>query len=192
VIPSGDSIRVVHPLFRGEGGGSIPTSPLQLFMGWMLVWTSPCRSTRNGTLAFRPSPAPRRSARPSAPSTKASSTPSAIWSPPVARKLNWTGRYELRRFAIAPDAPKNTASRMLRVMRLLIAEELPATRILMSYQDKDSHTGTIYRAAGWMPVVESRVRDEDWQSRGNRAAAQTNANKVRWLRRTPSTTTRDK
>ena len=29
----GDSIRVVHPLFQEEGGGSIPTSPLQLYIG---------------------------------------------------------------------------------------------------------------------------------------------------------------
>jgi len=29
----GDCIRVVHPLFQKEGGGSIPTSPLQLQVG---------------------------------------------------------------------------------------------------------------------------------------------------------------
>src|SRR3990167_5029668 len=29
----GDSIRVVHPLFPTEGGGSIPTSPLQFHIG---------------------------------------------------------------------------------------------------------------------------------------------------------------
>jgi hypothetical protein len=33
----GESIRVVHPLFQTEGGGSTPTSPLQLHMGWMSV-----------------------------------------------------------------------------------------------------------------------------------------------------------
>ena len=33
MIPSGESIRVVHPLFQEEGGGSIPTSPLQLYIG---------------------------------------------------------------------------------------------------------------------------------------------------------------
>ena len=29
----GERIRVVHPLFQVEGGGSIPTSPLQLTVG---------------------------------------------------------------------------------------------------------------------------------------------------------------
>jgi hypothetical protein len=104
----------------------------------------------------------------------------AIWSPPVARKLNWTGRYELRRFAIAPDAPRHTASRMLRVMRLLIEQDMPDVAILMSYQDADSHLGTIYRAAGWVKVVESKVPVEGWSTRAGRAKAQTNANKVRW------------
>jgi len=33
MTPSGESIRVVHPLFQEEGGGSTPTSPLQLFIG---------------------------------------------------------------------------------------------------------------------------------------------------------------
>lgn len=104
----------------------------------------------------------------------------AIWSPPVARKLNWTGRYELRRFAISGDAPKNTASRMLRVMRLLVTRKFPDVEILISYQDKDSHMGTIYRAAGWVPVAENEVPAEGWHTRPGRAATQTNAAKVRW------------
>ena len=32
-LQSGESIRVVHPLFQVEGGGSTPTSPLQLHVG---------------------------------------------------------------------------------------------------------------------------------------------------------------
>ena len=56
----------------------------------------------------------------------------AIWSAPVARMLNGKGWLELRRMAIAPDAPKNTASRMLRIMRMMIAKEFPEIVRLIS------------------------------------------------------------
>jgi hypothetical protein len=73
----------------------------------------------------------------------------AIWTGPVNRDLNDGHRYELRRFAIAPSAPRNTASRMLAVMARDIRRRRPDIDELISYQLLDTHRGTIYRAAGW-------------------------------------------
>jgi hypothetical protein len=103
----------------------------------------------------------------------------AIWSAPCARLLNGRNWLELRRLAIAANAPKNTATRMLRVMRLMIVKELPQIVNLISYQDTEVHTGTIYKAAGWKETV--RNESGDWQ-RPNRQrnAAQSLSPKVRW------------
>ena len=151
----GESIRVVHPLFQTEGGGSIPTSPLQLH-----IETSPFDYARrlNGLWHSR---------LPSMECGIAKTMPflsfiavfagrafaSAIWSNPVARNLPQQECLELRRFAIAPDAPKNTASRMLSVMVRFIRKNRPQVRRLVSYQDTEAHRGTIYKASGWMPAA---------------------------------------
>ena len=60
----------------------------------------------------------------------------------------------------------------------------PAVTGLVSYQDADVHSGTIYRAAGWVPVVlPSRSEFGHWgQSKrldGKRKALAV-INKVRW------------
>lgn len=175
----GESIRVVHPLFQTEGGGSTPTSPLQLHLGWMMVRDAVRLNERwHSTMPAFTSPEGKCKAIGAECGGRYYAV--AIWSDPVARWLNWTGRYELRRLAIAPDAPRYTASRMLRVMRLLVARKMPAVKILISYQDKDAHMGTIYRAAGWRVVSDNAVPTEGWQSRPSRKTTQSNANKVRW------------
>jgi len=114
----------------------------------------------------------------------------ALWSTPVARLLNGLGLLELRRMAIADDAPKNTGSRMLRIMAMLIKRERPEVLALMSYQDTDVHTGTIYKAAGWTPRVMNDSQSK-WampnRPRANGPAAQ--SVKVRWeltLRESPN------
>ena len=176
---SGDGIRVVHPLFQVEGGGSIPTSPLQLEISKMPLdvavtlnfeWHSrlPTISNPQACTAFGAMHSNRYYAI-------------ALWGPPVAREFNGRGIYELRRMAIAPDAPKNTGSRMLRIMRLLIERERADIRRLISYQDTEVHSGTIYKAAGWTigrfkPISSG---DKGWNSR-DRNVMQSRANKIRW------------
>lgn len=103
----------------------------------------------------------------------------AIWSSPVARKLNGVGGLELRRLAIAPDAPKNTASRMLSIMRKRIKKQMPHVNILLSYQDMDVHSGTIYKASGWILTNVSKPGG-DWQNSRKRSMAQSTASKARW------------
>ena len=147
---SGDSIRVVHPLFQTESDGSTPISPLQLEVLECHVETA-CALNRHWHSRL-PRIEPNNVYR-SPPSVCYAAIydniyyASAIWSAPVARGLNGKNFIELRRLAIAPDAPKNTASRMLKIMRLSIKKKFPQVVSLISYQDTEVHTGGIYAAA---------------------------------------------
>lgn len=76
----------------------------------------------------------------------------ALWSVPCNQNLYLQGCWELRRMAVAADAPKFTASRMLAVMSRMIRVEHPEVKRLISYQDTEVHKGTIYKAAGWTCV----------------------------------------
>lgn len=177
-----DSIRAVCPLFQVEGGGSTPTSSLQLHFGEISLdlaiqlvglWHSRlpkvdksnmtrtrhlwCVGAEHGGKWYAV----------------------AIWTNPVSRRFNNSNWLELRRLAIADDAPKNTASRMLGVMARIARRKYPAIDRLISYQDTEVHTGAIYAAAGW--------RSQKSESKGNwsvpsrrRAAPQAPSLKVRW------------
>jgi hypothetical protein len=103
----------------------------------------------------------------------------AIWSHPNSRPLDDGKTLELRRMAIAPDAPKNTASRMLRIMRLLIKRYGMFMR-LISYQDTDAHSGTIYKAAGWVAMTRNAAMDYSLQGKRHRPTQEYMADKVRW------------
>ncbi len=155
-----DGVRVAQPLFQEAGGGSLPTSALQLFIESIgirpavelnALWHSrlPIFDTGfclNGW-AY-------------AASFEGVFYAVAIWSNPVAASLPQHEYLELRRFAIANDAPKNTASRMLAVMSRLIVKDFPKVIKMISYQDEETHAGTIYKAAGW--VVGSKHKGGSW------------------------------
>lgn len=147
---SGDSIRVVHPLFHTESDGSIPISPLQLNISEMnryraqalnKLWHSrlPIYNTGfclNSLVSFGAIFENKYYAI-------------AIWTNSVSASLPQHHWLELRRFAIADDAPKNTASRMMAIMKRLIQKKFPKVEKLISYQDCEAHHGTIYKASGW-------------------------------------------
>ncbi len=113
----------------------------------------------------------------------------ALWHNPSARMLpsHWL---ELRRLAVAPDAPRFTASWMLGRMRRYFAQHCPERERLISYQDANVHTGTIYRAAGWQigNVAKPRSRDRSKARVGTRRDYRSNLNglepdaaaKIRW------------
>ena len=150
-----DSVRVAHPLFQTDRGGSTPTSALQLQIVELdryvardlnALWHSrlPVYSTGfclNATAAYGAM-------------FEGIYYASAIWTNPVAQALPQHEWLELRRFAIGPDAPKYTASRMLAVMVRLIRKKLPHVVNLISYQDVEAHQGTIYKAAGWIATTK--------------------------------------
>lgn len=183
------------PLFRSGYGGATPTSALQLNIRRVNVhraielnatWHSRLPNVDWSNIV-RASPSACFVAE-----YNDIAYASAIWSAPCARLLNGRHWLELRRLAIAPDAPKNTATRMLRVMRLMIVKELPEIVNLISYQDTAVHKGTIYKAAGWKPVKRpegwGKGWGKGWQSR-DRNKEQTLADKVRWeytLRESPN------
>jgi len=105
----------------------------------------------------------------------------AIWSHPVNRSLPQETWLELRRFAIAPDRPRNTASRVLSVMARMIRKSEPKMERLISYQDMGVHTGTIYRAAGWTATVTKSATS--WtNAKRTRPADQAFSDKQRWER----------
>lgn len=105
----------------------------------------------------------------------------AIWSSPIAANRLAEGKtaLELRRMAISDYAPKNLASRMIGIMRRIIATEMPHITILMSYQDTEVHSGTIYRASGWIAAAQSKGASWTNETR-QRSEEQSLADKVRW------------
>ena len=94
---------------------------------------------------------------------------------------------DLEVLAVAPDAPRNTASRMLSIMAVLIRRERPEVTTLVSYHDTEVHTGCIYRAAGWKKTAVSGKGDWNRPNSRNtngtprtRPKAQSEAKKQRW------------
>tara|TARA_R100000388_G_C7163788_1_gene120531 strand:+ start:20 stop:622 length:603 start_codon:yes stop_codon:yes gene_type:complete len=179
-----DNVRDSMPLFRGGSGGLIPTSALQLKIIKCKVqkacdlnelwhsrfpnihWSNVVRNkdyvcfiAEYDNIAYA----------------------SAIWSSPVAANRLKEGNtaLELRRMAISEDAPKNTASRMISIMRKIIKNNLPHITLLLSYQDTDVHLGTIYKASGWYPA--SKSKGISWTNNlRKRNKEQSLSDKIRW------------
>lgn len=105
----------------------------------------------------------------------------AIWTDPVARSLaNQKIYLELRRLAIAPDAPKFTATWMIGKMVKDIKKKFPNIKKLISYQDLDVHNGTIYAAANWKK--DNITKGREWSAPSRiRKKVQTTSDKARWI-----------
>ena len=106
----------------------------------------------------------------------------AMWTDPVAgnrmsKDYVWL---ELRRLAIAPDAPKYTATWMLAKMIKDIKSKFPDVTKLVSYQDTDVHKGTIYAAANWKVDAVSKFQEWSTEKRP-RNILQTKSDKIRWV-----------
>jgi hypothetical protein len=104
----------------------------------------------------------------------------AWWSKPVARMYNGLGFAELRRFAIRRGSPANTASRMLGWMARDIRKTMPHIVKLISYQDREVHKGTIYKASGWRVDGNRKKIGVGWKTRAANRQNQSQADKVRW------------
>jgi hypothetical protein len=170
-------VRVAYPLFQAGGGGSTPTSALQL-------WFRPVDlATAKALNALWHSRLPR-AGRPACRIAYAAEYDgvfyaSAIWTNPLASLLPQVAWMELNRMAVAPDAPRNTASRFLGWMARDIRKRFPLVARLISYQDTQVHPGTIYRAAGWQPA--SLSKGDTWNRPSRyRQKIQSEAPKQRW------------
>ena len=181
---SGDGTVVVHPLFQTEGDGSIPISPLQLVISHVDMplaqalnehWHSVLPRTERFTLTCMPT----WNAYAATYANRFYAV--AIWTSPVAaNRINNGWNYlELRRFAIAPQSPRNTASRMLRIMKRLIRQEHPHIVRLISYQATEHHSGAIYKAAGWVQGTTAQ-RSAAWHTGAQRDLRQTTSPVIRW------------
>lgn len=181
---------VAHPLFQEGGGGSIPTSALQLTIvrvGMRLAqelnreWHSMLPRTDLGNLLCG------NTSQAYAAEFDGRYFAIGIWTQPIIASLCDGKTIELRRLAICKDAPKNTASRMLRIMRSMLAKDFPQIKRLVSYLAVDVHSGTIYKAAGWNPVgevVAARPQRFSNVNKNTRATGplQTTSRKQRWER----------
>jgi hypothetical protein len=173
-----DDARVACPLFQAEYGGSTPTSALQLrvvkirrklFAELNRRWHSrlpECGNCWNGI-------------------TYGAESGNAFfavawWSHPVNNHLTDGETWELRRMAVAEDAPPNTASRFLMVMVRLLRKERPELKRLVSYQDTAVHAGTIYKASGWTPVKSTNTTPWAASKRGRAKGVSDGTLKVRW------------
>lgn len=180
----GDSIRVAHPLFQTEGGGSTPTSPLQLHVGAIsLDLAVTLNSLWHSRLPVVNVSNVQRTRHLECFGAEFGNCwyAAAIWTNPISPTFAHHPFLELRRFAIAPDAPKNTASRLLRIMARLLKVRLPNIEKFISYQDTEVHAGTIYAAAGWRPIGFTKGGVNTWaRSHRSRADDQARGDKVRW------------
>lgn len=183
------SIVAMYPLFQGGEGGPTPTPalsakelrveriPFEAARELNARWHS--RLPRIGTGAVNNQRLPSFAAM-----HADTAYAVAIWSKPVARELPQRDWLELRRLATSPESPRNTCSRMLRVMELLLRRARPDVVNLISYQDTASHTGGIYRAAGWTQTAVRRGEEWSCPSRP-RPNVQAGGTKHRWEKALP-------
>ena len=108
----------------------------------------------------------------------------ASWSNPVARLLPQRTWLELRRFAIAEDAPRFTASRMPGWMRREIPKFLPEVEKAHFLSRPFVSRRTIYKASGWKQAEGYKPRARGWTGWGNRPRKgrtnQSVAPRMRW------------
>ena len=163
-----NDVRVALPLFQEECGGSTPTLALHLHFEPIHLRTALAMNkewhSRLPDLPFNT--VNMKHGRAFGAIHGGIYYAIAIWSTPVARQLDDGETVELRRMAIADDAPKNTASRMLGWM----VRELKKTHYkkAVSYQDTGAHKGTIYKAAGWKAERTQPAGASGWDKGGKR------------------------
>lgn len=180
----GDSVRIARSLFQKSSGGSKPTSSLQLRIEiikpqlacelnekWhsrlpKIHWSNIVRNTHYVCFGAQ---------------YDYSWYAVGIWSSPVAQNRFKDGKQilELRRLAICKNAPKNTASRIIKIMIKEIKKRFPDIKKLISYQDTEVHKGTIYKASNWK--IGSENKGISWTTKiRKRNKEQTLAKKIRW------------
>ena len=155
--------RMMHPLFQEGQGGSIPTSTLSLWFSEIDL----DRAKELNRLWHRTLPDFGGGGCRAAFVAECSGLfyAVAIWTNPSSPKLPQLGWIQLKRMAIADDAPKNTASRMGGWMRREIIRRYPEVTTLVSYQDCEEHDGTIYAAMGWEKGEIEERTGSGWTNR---------------------------
>lgn len=102
---------------------------------------------------------------------------------PSARSLDADRVLELTRLYLVDEAPKNSESRALSMIRRFVRTWFPNIRLLLSYSDPEAgHSGAIYEADGWAPFGKTGHRSGyGWRSRPDRKNDPVTP-KQRWVR----------
>lgn len=102
---------------------------------------------------------------------------------PAGRGLDDEGWLELTRMYFLDEAPTNTESRALAMMRRWVRVWMPQVRGLVSYSDPSvGHAGVVYAADGWAAFGRTNNSSKGWKSRPDRAQRGKPSRKVRWVR----------
>lgn len=177
---------VAHPLFQAEGGGSIPTTTLQLRIVEVDMRTAASLNKSWHSLLPRTDLGNLLCGNMSvayAAEFDGRYFAVAIFSQPIIRAMCDGSTIELRRLAICREAPKNTASRMMRIIWKLLYTKMPHIKRCVSYLAVDVHAGTIYKASGWSPVgkiVAARPQRPRGSKQRSTGPLQTTSRKQRW------------
>ena len=103
---------------------------------------------------------------------------------PTSRELDERTWLELTRMYFVDEAPKNTESHALGLMRKWVRTWMPSVKALLAYSDPSvGHRGTVYLADGWAAFGRTRNGSQGWKNRpGRRATAGPPSRKIRWVR----------
>lgn len=93
---------------------------------------------------------------------------------PAARREDQEHTLELARMCLLDCCRKNSESRVLALIKKYVQTHYPHIKRLISYADAERHTGTIYRAAGW--VCLGLRKTPPWTNRPGR----TSSGGLRW------------
>ena len=181
----GDSLMVEQDLFQSLDGGSIPTSPLQLFFR-KIQQANANRVFTKFHYAHRAVPISECFGAYKV--DKMQTLVGAIsFGKPASNSLcegccgkeNAYRIFELNRLWMSNECPKNSESRFIG-WSLRILKQLHPDWILVSYADTEqNHSGAIYRATGWIYTGLSAERME-WRERGTNKHSKSVTENRKW------------
>jgi hypothetical protein len=102
---------------------------------------------------------------------------------PTSRKIDAQRILELTRMYFVDQAPANTESAALAMLRRFVRRWFQGIRLLLAYSDPaQGHRGTIYEADGWAPFGRTAPSHGcGWKSREGRRD-ECVGSKLRWIR----------
>ena len=102
---------------------------------------------------------------------------------PTSRKIDAERIFELTRMYFVDQAPANTESAALAMLRRFVRRWFQGIRLLLAYSDPaQGHRGTIYEADGWAPFGRTAPSHGcGWKSREGRRD-ECVGSKLRWVR----------
>lgn len=162
----GDSLKAEQLTFPWGDGGSIPTSPLQLFIKpvtkqivqdiyrkWHYLGSQGFISSYNfaayfnnqclGGISFGP--------------PSAWETVYSIWG-----HKNQQGIFEIKRLVMCDTCPKNSESRFIRIAIKLLRAQTTVRAIITYADSRQGHTGIIYRASNFTYRGLTKPKKDFW------------------------------